>query len=355
MKTKSWKLLTWSGVAILLLATASACGGPTPAVTGPLGQGAAGLKPVPLGAGEKLKVVTTTNIIGDVVRHIGGDRIALTVMMGIGVEVHTYVPKPADMAAVYDAHVLFANGAGLEEGLKQTLAGVGGHAVQIQLTDGLELHSLAPLGTRGLGTNDVPLPAETGQGGPVGHDPLERGSYHSNADPHVWFDVQNVIDWTGTVDRVLSALDPANAGVYRANAEAYVRELKDLDAWIVNQVATIPAANRKLVTDHLAFGYLASRYGLEQVGAVYPVSPSSEPSASDIAALEDVIRQYSVPAIFTESTVSPKLAEQVAQDMGVKVVSLYTGSLGGPGTGAESYIDLMRYDVQAIVEALKSP
>jgi ABC-type Zn uptake system ZnuABC Zn-binding protein ZnuA len=265
------------------------------------------------------------------VQHVGDNRIELTTLMGTGAEAHTYVPKPADMAAVYDAHVLFVNGAGLEAGLEQMLAGVGGYAVQIQLTDGLELRSLS---------------AEPGSHGTAGHD-------HSNADPHVWFDVQNVIHWTGTIERVLSALDPSNGPVYKANAEAYVRELEDLDAWIVRQVATIPPARRELVTDHPAFGYLAARYGLEQVGAVYPVSPSSEPSAWDIAALEDTIRQYGVPAIFTESTVSPKLADQVAQDMGVKVVSLYTGSLGGPGSGAESYIDMMRYDVQAIVGALK--
>jgi manganese/iron transport system substrate-binding protein len=329
MKAKPCKLRSWASVALLLLAVASACSSTTPAATGR--NGAAELKPVSLGAGEKLKVVATTNIIGDVVRHIGDDRIELTTLIGIGAEAHTYVPKPADMAAVYDAHVLFVNGAGLEEGLRQMLEGVGGHAVQIQLTEGLELRS---------------LPAETGTHG------IARGD-HSNADPHVWFDVQNVIHWTETIEQVLSALDPSNAAVYKANAEAYIRELRDLDAWIVDQVATIPPAKRALVTDHPAFGYLAARYGLEQVGAVYPVSPSSEPSAWDIAALEDTIRQYGVPAIFTESTVSPKLADQVAQDMGVKVVSLYTGSLGGPGSGAESYIDMMRYDVQTIVEALK--
>jgi zinc/manganese transport system substrate-binding protein/manganese/iron transport system substrate-binding protein len=118
-------------------------------------------------------------------------------------------------------------------------------------------------------------------------------------------------------------------------------------------VESIPQANRKLVTNHASFGYLAERYGLEQIGTVYPFNPSAEPSARAIAALQEVIGRYRVPAIFTESTVSAKLAQQVAADTGARLVPLYTGSLGGPGSGAETYVELMRYDVTAIVEALR--
>jgi len=114
----------------------------------------------------------------------------------------------------------------------------------------------------------------------------------------------------------------------------------------------IPLQNRKLVTNHPSFGYLCERYGLEQVGAVYPISPSAEPSARDIARLQDLIHHYRVPAIFTESTVNPKLAEQVAADAGATIVTLYTGSLGAPGSGAETYLNMMRYNIEAIVEAL---
>jgi ABC-type Zn uptake system ZnuABC Zn-binding protein ZnuA len=148
-------------------------------------------------------------------------------------------------------------------------------------------------------------------------------------------------------------LDPPNAKAYAEHARDYVHELEELDAWILEQVSEIPEANRKLVTNHPAFGYLAERYGLEQVGAVYPVNPSSEPSAQDIAALQDTIRAYGVPAVFTESTVNPSLAKQVARDTGVELVPLYSGSLSAPGAGAETYLLLMRYDVSAIVSALK--
>jgi len=107
------------------------------------------------------------------------------------------------------------------------------------------------------------------------------------------------------------------------------------------------------VSNHPVFGYFAQRYGFEQVGAIYPVDPSAEPSARDIAAIEDVIEKFGVPAVFTESTVNPRLAQQVADDTGVRLVSLYTGSLGEPGSGAESYVEMMRYDVSAMVEALR--
>ncbi len=239
--------------------------------------------------------------------------------MAKGVDPHSYVPSPSGAAAIYDAHLLFANGAGLEAFLAEMLANAGGRAVQVYLSDGLQLRTLS------------------GEG----------------QDPHVWFDVRNVVQWVNTIEQSLGTLDPANVATYQANAAAYLAELETLDAWIVQQVATIPQANRKLVIDHPVFGYFAGRYGFQQIGAVYPLNPSAEPSAQDVAALEQMIRQYSVPAVFSENTVSPKLADQVAKDMGVKLFLLYTDSLGGPGTPAATYLDLMHYDVQTIVSALR--
>jgi ABC-type Zn uptake system ZnuABC Zn-binding protein ZnuA len=307
-----------------------ACGGATTEPEQP--QDLAQLGSISLDAGEKLRVVATTNIVGDVVHQVGGDTIELTTLMGIGIDPHSYVPTPAGSAAIHDAHIVFASGAGLESDLEDAFESAGGDAVQVHLSDGLQ-HRLAG------GTLE-----EAGDG--HAHD-------KGDIDPHVWFDVENVIHWVESVEKALSALDPANATAYQANAAAYAQELEDLDAWVVEQVAAIPQANRKLVTNHPSFGYFAGRYGLEQVGAVYPFSPSAEPSARDIALLEDAIREYGVPAVFTESTVNPKLAEQVADDTGTKLVSLYSGSLGGPGSGAETYILLIRYDVGAIANALK--
>jgi ABC-type Zn uptake system ZnuABC Zn-binding protein ZnuA len=326
MKSKAWNLLALVSV-VVLLAALGACGPATPEAEQEHEMAEPGA--ITLGTGEKLKVVATTNIVGDVVRNVGGDRIDLKVLMGIGVDPHAYVPAPSDTVAIHDAHVVFANGLDLEAFLEKMIQSAGGSAVEIHLSDGLAVRP-APTG-----------PAQDEQVGAGGED------------PHVWFDVQNVILWVSRIRDTLSALDPAGAAAYAANAGAYTSDLKRLDAWIVDQVATIPETRRNLVTNHPAFGYFADRYGFEQVGAVYPISPSAEPSARDIAALENTIRKYGVPAVFTESTVNPRLAQQVAQDTGVHLVQLYTGSLGGPGSGAESYIDLMRYDVNAIVEALK--
>ena len=329
MRIHRQRLLSWFGVVVLLGAVLSACGG-TPEPEGP--QDLALLESISLDAGEKLGVTATTNIVGDVVRQVGGDSIELTTLMSIGIDPHSYVPTPADSAAIHDAHIVFASGAGLESDLEQVFESAGGDAVRVYLSDGLQ-HRLTE------GTLE-----EGGDG--HAHD-------EGDSDPHVWFDVRNVIHWVETIEQALSALDPANAAAYQANAAAYTQELEELDAWVVEQVAAIPQANRKLITNHPSFGYLAGRYGLEQVGAIYPFSPSAEPSARDIALLEDTIREYGVPAVFTESTVNPKLAEQVAADTGVKLVALYSGSLGEPGSGAETYILLIRYDVGAIASALK--
>jgi ABC-type Zn uptake system ZnuABC Zn-binding protein ZnuA len=332
-------------MAVLVLFALGACGPVAPgAEQGQEAEGAheqeiTDLEAISLGEGEKLKVVATTNILGDVVRNVGGDQIDLAVLMEIGVDPHTYVPTPADTVTIHDAHVAFANGAGLEADLDEMFENAGGEAVHVYVSDGLELR---------------PSPGhDEDEGAAHGGDEEEAGHDHSDADPHVWFSVPNVIHWVETIEHALGTLDPAHAEIYEGNAQAYARQLEELDAWIEEQVARIPEENRKLVTNHPTFGYFADRYGLDQIGALYPISPSSEPSAQDIVALQDAIGEFGVPAVFAESTVNPKLAEQVAQDTGVQLVPLYTGSLGGPGSGAETYIELMRYDVNTIVEALR--
>jgi ABC-type Zn uptake system ZnuABC Zn-binding protein ZnuA len=332
MNAKTWRSIAYSILTILALLALGACGDTAPEPDHGH-EAAASLQPVSLEPGEKLRVVATTNIVGDVVANVGGDRIELTTLMGIGVDPHTYVPTPSDTAALHDAHLVIVNGAGLEADLEEMLHNAGGSAVEVDLSSGLELH-----------------PAAEGAGEDEGDD---HGHDHGELDPHVWFDVRNVIHWTEAVDSALATADPGNAAYYHDNAQDYSRELEDLDAWVVEQVAAIPAANRKLVVNHPTFGYLAERYGLEQLGAVYPAGPSAEPSAQDIAALEDAILDHGVGAIFTETTVRPGLAQQVAEDTGAALVSLYTGSLGAPGSGVESYVELIRFDVSAIVGALQ--
>jgi ABC-type Zn uptake system ZnuABC Zn-binding protein ZnuA len=314
---------------VVLAAVLSGCDAGTSPATG---TQTAQLKPIPLSPGHKLRMVATTSIVGDVVRQVGGDRIDLITLMGTGIDPHTYVATPSDTAAVHDAQLLFLSGAGLEEGLSNTLQGASGTAMEVQLSAGLHLQ-----------------PAPQGSGARPGSNSVSA----DEMDPHVWLDVQNVILWVATIRDTLSALDPANGTTYQAYATTYTAQLQELDQWIMDQVSSIPQDKRRLLTNHLTLGYFARRYGFDLVGAIYPLSPSSEPSAQDIAALEAAIREYGLHVIFTESTVSPKLADQVASDTGVETIRLYTESLGTPGSGAETYVDMMRYDVQAIVAGLK--
>ncbi len=281
----------------------------------------------PAASSSKLKVVASTTIVGDVVAQVGGDLIELTVLFPPGADPHTFEPRPQDLAALSEAQVVVINGLDLEEALEPALeANVKGTIVHA--SEGIEV-----------------LAFEGGE---------HAGEDHKGGDPHTWTDPNNVIVWTQNIAAALAEADPANAKAYQANAEAYIAALTELDGWIRAHLEQIPAERRKLVTDHRAFGYFVDEYGLEQVGAlVGSFSTNAAPSAQELAALEDKIREQGVPAVFVGKTVNPALAEQVAQDTGVKLVHVYTGSLSEPGGEADSYIKFMRYNVGAIVEALK--
>ena len=276
---------------------------------------------------SKLKVVASTTIVGDVVAQVGGDLIQLTVIFPPGADPHSFEPRPQDLAALSEAQVVILNGLDLEEALEPALeANVKGTIVHA--SEGIKVRAFE-------GTE-------------------HEGEEHAGGDPHTWTDPNNVIIWTQNIAAALGEADPANAKTYQANAEAYIAALTELDGWIRTQLAQIPAERRKIVTDHMAFGYFADEYGLEQVGAlVGSFSANAAPSAQELAALEDKIREQSVPAVFVGTTVNPGLAEQLAQDAGVKLVYLYTGSLSEPGGEVDSYLAFMRYNVNAIVEALK--
>jgi manganese/iron transport system substrate-binding protein len=274
-----------------------------------------------------LKVVASTTIVGDVVAQLGGELIDLTVLFPPGADPHTFEPRPQDIAAISDADVVVVSGLGLEESLQPALE-ANAKGVVVRASDGIQLLALA------------------------GNE--HTGEDHAGSDPHTWTDPNNVIIWTQNIAAALAEADPANSDSYQTNAEAYTASLLDLDAWIRSEVAQIPPERRKLVTDHRAFGYFANEYGFEQIGAlVGSFSTNASPSAQEIAALEDTIRAQNVPAVFIGKTVNPELAGQVARDTGTKLVLVYTGSLSQPGGEADSYLKFMRYNVKAIVEALK--
>jgi ABC-type Zn uptake system ZnuABC Zn-binding protein ZnuA len=271
-----------------------------------------------------VKVTATTTIVGDVVKQIGGERISLTTLLPTGADPHTYEPRPKDVAAIHDAQVIFINGLELEHSMEAVIeANAGGPVVVV--SDGIEV---------------LPFSA--------------AGDEHGSGDPHTWMDPKNVQQWVENIVDALLSVDPEGASVYQANAEAYLQQLADLDAWIKDEVAKIPAEQRKLVTDHQSLGYFAEAYGLEQVGLVISsLSTNASVSAQDLARLEEVVRTEKVKAIFIEMGASDALASQVARDAGIAVVRIYTGSLGSAESGAGDYINFMRFNVNAIVSGLR--
>ena len=283
---------------------------------------------------SKLSVVVTTTLIGDVTAHVGGDLIDLSVMMPAGVDPHSYEPAPADLGKVADADLVFVNGIQFEAFLEKLIENAGDEAKVITVSEGIETLAMAE--------------------GADEHTDEEHAHDHGEFDPHVWHDPNNVIVWANNIADALSARDPNNAATYRANADAYIAELQALDTWIEEQVAQIPDANRRLVTEHGTLGYFAARYGFEVVGTAIPgFSTLAEPSAQELADLADAIRDLDVEAIFVGNTVNPNVASQIAQDTGIQLVPMYTDSLSPADGPAATYLDFMKFNVEALVGALK--
>jgi manganese/iron transport system substrate-binding protein len=277
----------------------------------------------PAATAGKLKVLATTSIVGDVVSQVGGDLIALSILMPVGTDPHDFQPRPQDAASLIDAQIIFSNGAGLEAFLQPMLDSTGTAGKLVEVSAGITL---------------LPLP----------------GGNQSTGDPHTWMDPNNVILWTQNIAAALSAADPAHAAGYQANAKAYTASLHDLDAWIRSEVAQIPSQNRLLVADHAVLGYFAAQYGFTQEGTITgSFSSDAAPSAQELAALEDTIRRTGVRAVFVSEAVNQTLADQVAADTGIKAVWIYHATLTAPGGPAASYLEFMRYNVNAIVTALK--
>jgi ABC-type Zn uptake system ZnuABC Zn-binding protein ZnuA len=290
----------------LFILSLPSCSGGTPAVTS-----------------GKVKILATTSIVGDVLSQVGGDTIALSILMPVGTDPHDFQTRPQDSTALIDAQIIFSNGAGLEAFLQPMLDSTGTIGKLVEVSTGITL---------------LPLP----------------GSSQMTGDPHTWMDPNNVIIWTQNIAAALSAADPTHTASYQANAKVYAASLRDLDAWIRSEVALIPPQNRLLVVDHAVLGYFATKYGFTQEGTITgSFSSEAAPSARELAALEDKIRRTGIRAVFVSEAINQTLANQIAADTGIKAVWIYHASLTAPSGPAASYLEFMRYNVKAIVEALK--
>ena len=272
----------------------------------------------PSGAG-RLEIVTTTTIFADLVSRVAGDRATVRSIIPAGVGPEDYEPKPNDAKALDGASLIVSNGVGLDDFLSELIeSGSGGGTPQLVLGDG--------------------IPTISVDGEP---------------NPHFWLDPTIVTgSYLPAIEAKLSAIDPDGAATYRANAAAYAATLTALDQELTQSIATIPQANRKLVTFHDAFPYFARHYGFDLVGVILP-SPGQEPSAGDLAALVETVKAAGVRAVFSEAQFSPSLAQTLASEAGIETVvtTLYNDALGP--APADSYEGLMRWNVDQIVQALR--
>jgi ABC-type Zn uptake system ZnuABC Zn-binding protein ZnuA len=270
------------------------------------------------------RVLAVESFLADIARNVSGNRLIVDSLIPVNSDPHAYQPSPQDAAKITGAGVLIINGANLEAFLTPILQNSVANQLIITAAAGLK-----------------PRPDSFGQ--------------HPDDDPHYWLDPNNVIKYVENIRDGLSIADPAGTSLYAENAKKYIGALQTLDTWIKAEVEKVPQSHRLLVTNHETFGYFAERYGFLIVGAIVPsITSGAAPSALELTALIDQIRTTGAPAIFLEKGTNPQIADQIATETGVRVVTdLYTHSLSGSDGPAATYIDMMKYDVATIVEALK--
>lgn len=275
------------------------------------------------GESGKLDVVATTTQIGDWVRVVGGDAVSVDQVLQPNTDPHEYEPRPSDVEAAASADLVFANGDELDHWIGQIVSDSGSGAKIVDL---------------GAGVPDR-LPGES------------SGAEASRYDPHWWHDPRNAEAAVREIERQLAAADPAHRRLFQRNADAYLAQLRALDVGIARCIDTVPAAERKLVTDHDAFGYFARRYGIEVVGAVIPSQTTQgQPSAKDVSELIALIEREHVKAVFPESSVSGKVAEAIADQTGASAdYTLYGDTLGPAGSAGATYLGMEAANADAMV------
>jgi len=272
---------------------------------------------LPVRAQERLNVVASFSILGDLVRNVGGDRVNVTTLVGPDGDAHVYAPTPADARKIADAKLVIVNGFGLEGWLPRLVQSAGGKASIVTATAGIA--------------------------------PLTLGS---DADPHAWQSVANAKTYVGNIRDALVAADPASGQVFRANADAYLAKLDTLDGEVRAAVVQIPQTRRKVISTHRAFGYFAAAYGVEFIAPI-GVSTESEASARDIAGIITQVRAAKIPAVFLENVSDPRLIRRISAETGAKVGgTLYSDSLTAEKGDAPTYIDMVRHNIKALTSAL---
>lgn len=308
MKTKqNGMLYKFSGIALLVGLTLAACS-PSQAPQ----------------SSDKLNIVSTSTIIADWAQEIGGDEIQHTSILKPGIDPHVYEPVPSDTRAFEMAQLILYNGYNLEPGL-----------IRLMETSGSKARKV-PVG-------EVVPPLQ-----------MDKDDKKRVADPHVWGDVKNAIAMVNRIRDELIQLSPEDKETFTRNAARLSNELEELDQWIRQQIQTIPAQQRQLVTTHDAFQYYARAYDLKVPGTLIGISTEEQPSAQTVRQLVEAIRSTGTPAIFAETTINPTLIQTVAQTARVQLAPqrLYSDSIGPAGSESDSYVKMMVVNTTAIAQNL---
>ena len=279
-------------------------------------------------AADKLPVVASFSILGDLVRVVGGDRVAVTTLVGPNEDAHVFEAKPSDAKTLLASKLVVLNGLGFEPWADKLLKSSGYKGESVIAAKGVKAR----------------------------HMEMENGHAdhaREEADPHAWQNPNHVVLYVRNIATSLGKADAAGAATYQANAEAYVKELLALDAWAKAQIATVPAAKRKLITSHDAFGYFAAQYGVKFL-APQGVNTETEPSAKQVAQLIQQIQREKIRAVFVENMGNPKLIAQLSKDAGATLgASLYADALSSADQSGATYLQMMRHNVNQLVAGMK--
>ena len=287
---------------------------------------AAMLAGIPAQAQDKIRVVATFSILGDLVSNVGGDRVEVTALVGPNSDTHVFSPTPADAKKLAAARVVFVNGLGLEGWMTRLVNASGTKALTFVVSTGIKPRKMEDE-----------------------HHPGQQVT-----DPHAWQSIANAKIYVANIRDGLSKADPAGQGAYEANAKAYLARLDALEQEVKTAIGKIAAGHRRIITTHDAFGYFGGAYGMEFISPE-GVSTDAQPSAKDMAKIITQIRKQKIPAVFMENITDPRLMQQIAKETGAKIGgTLYSDALSDANGPAATYIDMMRNNIRELTKALTS-
>ena len=275
----------------------------------------------PAEAADRIKVVASFSILGDMVATVARDKAVVTTLVGPNSDAHIFEPSPSDAKAVGEADLIFVNGLGLDGWMERLAAAAGAHVRIVTATAGIRPRTMEEDGAQAV-------------------------------DPHAWQDLRNGVAYVQTIAAALSEADAANAESYRSAADAYIREIEELDSEVRRQIAAVPAEKRRVITSHDAFGYFGAAYGVDFLAAE-GISTEAETTARDLARLMDQIKVKGIKALFIETIADPRMMEMIATETGAEMGgTLYSDALSGPGGPAAHYTDMFRANAPKLVSAM---